>query len=1164
MEIGNSSQELRIKNNGKIYLQWGSKWIDVLDSEGNPNMKIKNLINSGTPTNSSNNGFYYDGDSVYLKIGNDIIDLSSTQLPEGSIIMYKGTQPPSDSGWYKYGDTDLDGVIYIINKSGDIQELAEVTLQWNPSTNPIYTTIGESFTSPVLNKIVSKNVPLIINYTSSDTSKATIDGNGNVTIKAVGQTTIVARTEANSQHKAANASYLLIIQEPATIQVESISISPNTFELESGDTQQFTAIVLPTNATNKTVTWSIVNGPATINQNGLLIARNVTQDSTVTIKATASNGISKTSTGTIKASSQPQPSDQLLYSVGLLSDPHFAFANSKIENNGQITTDGGGNSDSNLNSSIFFEQDLQKLMQDDFQGVKFISSPGDIANQNINDFILFTKKYKEYRTNNQPFYCSIGNHDHGLMYCYGNAYCQSGGNEIGSYSNGERWNQVTWNNTNFACPGSLATSISGVIKTSFGSKGSYFIECQGDIYIYLMLDYGAQRGTNDASQFHAHNQLDSNNSHVQYMMNKCGKTNIFNSPTESNFNFQYYNPYDLEYLGELLRLNPNKRLFIFLHHPLPHKSGGASKYSPGASANLFGLTFHYLNYLNNTYKNTIWFSGHTHFKWNDSFEEGIASTNVNYNYIEPNSSDNTKINENYTTANYFKCDRAVYTRGSGSNGTSAWNIHLPSMSRPVTQGTGSEGSLCEGAIMTVYSNKVEIKKLGYSYNGSSYSSYSINNNVLNINISQDTSNINIPNISDSGDTGNCNTEPEADRIKFVITNGTDKTALFTGKLVLYVNQSPNQTADTPKSGGTSEGVDFCYRSMTDDTSNSDYKDWRTNTEKLAPGESLVLSYKYSATPTLPRLNPIIIDQTATSTYIDSGNYYFAPNDSNGYASTYQEAINSSTPNPPVSNPAVKLQVGIHDVINNKEEAGYNCHVIFNSGQNLKVQKNKTYYLTIDRIFENWYNGTTLSYTTREYSPQNNSLSTDIVTVNYCNGGSTPTPDPTPTQPEEADFEGAGIWAATNVDYPIDGSYNDPTYGRLYTWEQAQMAATKYPGWRIPTEEEFKRLINTTMGDDDGNTYGENKSQQYWRANYNSTGKNGYELEDKNTNKIFFPASGRAIDGSNEQKNVYIYYWSQTEGTKENTKRIFQGREDYANTGNGQINYQYALRLIKNN
>jgi hypothetical protein len=54
-------------------------------------MKIKNLINSGTPTSSSNNGFYYDGDSIYLKIGNDIIDLSSTQLPEGSIIMYKGT-----------------------------------------------------------------------------------------------------------------------------------------------------------------------------------------------------------------------------------------------------------------------------------------------------------------------------------------------------------------------------------------------------------------------------------------------------------------------------------------------------------------------------------------------------------------------------------------------------------------------------------------------------------------------------------------------------------------------------------------------------------------------------------------------------------------------------------------------------------------------------------------------------------------------------------------------------------------------------------------------------------------------------------------------------------------------------------------------------------------
>lgn len=213
MDIGNSQEELLIKCNKKIYLQFGNKWIDVLDADGNLNVRVKNIVNFRTPTSSSSDGFYYDGTNVYLKAGSDIINLSEVALPEGSIIMYEGDEAPD--GWYKYADCDeFNGVIYIINKSGSTPTLADVILRWNPSTNPITVSLDDtSYLFPTLEKIVSGNIPLIINYSSSDTTKATIDGNGNVTLKASGQTIIKAETDANSQHKAASAQYTLNIYD---------------------------------------------------------------------------------------------------------------------------------------------------------------------------------------------------------------------------------------------------------------------------------------------------------------------------------------------------------------------------------------------------------------------------------------------------------------------------------------------------------------------------------------------------------------------------------------------------------------------------------------------------------------------------------------------------------------------------------------------------------------------------------------------------------------------------------------------------------------------------------------------------------------------------------------------------------------------------------------
>ena len=76
--------------------------------------------------------------------------------------------------------------------------------------------------------------------------------------------------------------------ESSEIKVSSITVSGDSIVLLNG-TSNYTASVMPSNALDKTVTWSVENGTgsATINQNGVLTA---TGAGTVTVKATANDG----------------------------------------------------------------------------------------------------------------------------------------------------------------------------------------------------------------------------------------------------------------------------------------------------------------------------------------------------------------------------------------------------------------------------------------------------------------------------------------------------------------------------------------------------------------------------------------------------------------------------------------------------------------------------------------------------------------------------------------------------------------------------------------------------------------------------------------------------------------------------------------------------------
>lgn len=75
-EIGSSDKGLILKGNIKI--QWGNKLIDLLDSDGNLNVKVQTLIKEvQNQSEIKENGFYYLDGNLYSKIDDNLIELTS-------------------------------------------------------------------------------------------------------------------------------------------------------------------------------------------------------------------------------------------------------------------------------------------------------------------------------------------------------------------------------------------------------------------------------------------------------------------------------------------------------------------------------------------------------------------------------------------------------------------------------------------------------------------------------------------------------------------------------------------------------------------------------------------------------------------------------------------------------------------------------------------------------------------------------------------------------------------------------------------------------------------------------------------------------------------------------------------------------------------------------
>lgn len=135
-----------------------------------------------------------------------------------------------------------------------------------------------------------------VTWTSSNKSVATIDSKGLVKGQKPGTTTITAKT---SNGKKAYKT----IRVKAAVEVTGVSVSPATVSVEAGKTKQLSATVQPSNATDKTLTWSSSDtSVATVNSAGLVSAKKV---GSATITAKAKNGVYNNCKVTVTAAVVP-------------------------------------------------------------------------------------------------------------------------------------------------------------------------------------------------------------------------------------------------------------------------------------------------------------------------------------------------------------------------------------------------------------------------------------------------------------------------------------------------------------------------------------------------------------------------------------------------------------------------------------------------------------------------------------------------------------------------------------------------------------------------------------------------------------------------------------------------------------------------------------------
>ncbi len=310
INIGNDMSETLIANTLPNYasqkVTWSSSNSNVasVDQNGVVTAKaIGTVMITATTTDKTNLSASCEV-KVFVPVNSISLNYTSAIINKGSTLTLLATVLP-DYAYKTLVWTSSNTNIATVDQNGKVTAkalgTATITATTTDGTNlsatctinvvqPV-TSISLSQASAIINKensliLTATILPTnaynkTLLWTSSNTNIATVDQNGKVTAKNVGNTTITATTTDGSNLSASCEINVII-------PVNYISLNQTSANIYKGNTLTLTATVLPTNATIKTLNWTSSNtSVATVDQNGIVTAKDVGMS---TITATTTDG----------------------------------------------------------------------------------------------------------------------------------------------------------------------------------------------------------------------------------------------------------------------------------------------------------------------------------------------------------------------------------------------------------------------------------------------------------------------------------------------------------------------------------------------------------------------------------------------------------------------------------------------------------------------------------------------------------------------------------------------------------------------------------------------------------------------------------------------------------------------------------------------------------
>ena len=171
--------------------------------------------------------------------------------------------------------------------------IAVTAINLNKSTASIY--VGSTETLTITYTPTDANTGKAVSWTSSNESVATVDANGTVTAVAQGSAVITA-TSTTSASITASCTVTVNIMH-----VTDVSLNKTALSLQTGATETLIALVLPSTASDRSVTWSSSNTAVATVNNGTVTGVGA---GTATITVTTVDG-EKTATCTVTVTAGP-------------------------------------------------------------------------------------------------------------------------------------------------------------------------------------------------------------------------------------------------------------------------------------------------------------------------------------------------------------------------------------------------------------------------------------------------------------------------------------------------------------------------------------------------------------------------------------------------------------------------------------------------------------------------------------------------------------------------------------------------------------------------------------------------------------------------------------------------------------------------------------------